>query len=293
MDYKTYLSQLSADAKADLTKRSNGAGLLHLAGHVGVLGICAVWIAQGWPFWAVVLPLYGTALVFLFTLEHECTHKTPFALDPLNEWVGRLCGVVLILPFEWFRYFHLAHHRHTNIPGKDPEIATPRPETWLQFIWYLSGLPYWGSMIRTTLRLARGQVDGDFVPDRAKPRVVREARILVGVYAIGLASLLVTPALVWLWIVPALIGQPVLRLYTLAEHGRCPQVADMFMNSRTTLTNRIVRFFAWNMPFHAEHHAYPSVPFHKLPELHEQVQDHLAVTTQGYRAFTAEYTRDL
>ena len=39
----------------------------------------------------------------------------------------------------------------------------------------------------------------------------------------------------------------------------------MLENSRTTYTNALVRFLAWNMPFHAEHHAWPSIPFHALP----------------------------
>ena len=71
--------------------------------------------------------------------------------------------------------------------------------------------------------------------------------------------------LLYVWIVPALLGQPFLRLYLLAEHGRCPLVANMLENTRTTLTNWLVRKLAWNMPYHAEHHAYPGVPFHQLP----------------------------
>ena len=82
-------------------------------------------------------------------------------------------------------------------------------------------------------------------------------------------------ALLWLWIVPLILGFPVLRLYLLAEHGRCPEVEDMFLNTRSTLTTRIVRFVAWNMPYHAEHHAMPSVPFHQLPILHDMTAAHL------------------
>lgn len=29
------------------------------------------------------------------------------------------------------------------------------------------------------------------------------------------------------------------------------------------------RKLAWNMPYHAEHHAWPSVPFHFLPFVHK------------------------
>ncbi|QMU57956.1 MAG: hypothetical protein GKR98_06935 [Boseongicola sp.] len=52
-------------------------------------------------------------------------------------------------------------------------------------------------------------------------------------------------------------------------------------------------FLAWNMPYHAEHHAYPQVPFYKLPELHELTAEHLAVTEAGYRRFMRGYVAGL
>lgn len=293
MDHRTFIASLSATEKADLTQASDPKGLLHLAGHISVLTVGATWIAQGWPLWWAMMIPHGIALVFLFTLEHECTHKTPFANKTVNEWVGRICGVLIILPFEWFRYFHLAHHRWTNIAGKDPEIAHPRPETPAQFAWFLTGLSYWWAMVLQVWRNAFGDFSADYLPERTHPRVQGEARWMIAIYAGALVSLFFTPTLLWIWIIPALLGQPFLRLYTLAEHGRCPQVADMFLNTRTTITNRIVRFLAWNMPYHAEHHAYPSVPFHKLPDLHEKVQDHLAVKADGYTQFAKEYAGNL
>ena len=78
--------------------------------------------------------------------------------------------------------------------------------------------------------------------------------------------------LLWYWVVPALLGQPMLRLYLLAEHSACPRSADMLENTRTTYTNALVRFLAWNMPFHAEHHAWPSIPFHALPQTNALVR---------------------
>ncbi|MGR3468946.1 MAG: fatty acid desaturase, partial [Shimia sp.] len=72
-----------------------------------------------------------------------------------------------------------------------------------------------------------------------------------------------------------------------------PPVANMLENSRTTFTNRVVRFLAWNMPYHAEHHAYPQVPFHQLPALHAHTARHLKSTSDGYAAFTADYAAGL
>lgn len=289
MDHKDFLSGLPPDVRAGMTERSDGRGLRHLAGHLGAILLCGGLIAAGVPGWQVLLPVQGVLLVFLFTLEHECTHRTPFASERLNTWVGRFCGLVLLLPFEWFRWFHLAHHRWTNLPGKDPELASEKPESLAAWLWHVSGLPFWGAGLRLMAALTLGRAEGDYLPEGAKARIVREARGMALVYAGLAASLIWTPALLWVWVVPALLGQPVLRLYLLAEHGDCPRVANMFENTRTTFTNRIVRALAWNMPYHVEHHVWPAVPFHRLPEVHALMRDELRVTAEGYAAFTRAY----
>ena len=287
MDHKDILAALSPADKAALTLRSDRAGLIHLAGHAGAILVTGTLIATGAPFWPLLLPVQGILLVFLFTLQHECTHKTPFATEALNEWVGRACGLVLIQPFEWFRYFHLAHHRWTNIDGQDPELAQEKPATHREWLIHVSGLPFWLAMIGVTFRLALNRERAPYLPANAVPRMQREAITLFCLYALGLAF--AGPLLFWVWILPALLGQPFLRLYLLAEHGDCPRVANMLENTRTTFTTALVRFLAWNMPYHAEHHVYPAVPFHRLPAFHTVLRDHLKVTANGYVEFTKDY----
>lgn len=272
--------------RAALAGRSDRAGLLHLAGHAGAILATGALIAAGVPGWWLLLPVHGVLLVFLFTLAHECTHQTPFASRRLNEAVGHAAGALLILPFRWFRAFHFAHHRWTNIPGRDPELAEPKPATRAAFWLHVSGLPLWRAQIATLLRLARGREDAPWLPPAARAGAEREARVLLALYAAALLTLLWSPLVLWLWILPLLLGQPVLRLYLLAEHGDCPEVADMLLNTRTTFTSRLVRFLAWNMPYHAEHHLMPQVPFHRLPALHALIRDRLGVTADGYVAFT-------
>lgn len=227
MDHKAFVSALPRDTLAALNETEDAAGLWHLAGHMAVIFGFGLWIAQGWMLWQLALVGQGIAICFLFTLEHEATHKTPFRSALLNEWVGRIAGFLIVQPFEWFRYFHLAHHRYTNMPGKDPELVSgAKPETRLAYVVHVS-------------------------------------------------------------------GQPFLRLYLLAAHGRCAFVANMFENTRSTYTNRIVRFLAWNMPYHVEHHTLPQVPFHKLPMLHTHMRDHLEITARGYGEFSADYASHL
>ncbi len=294
MDHKAFIATLPPEELSRLNRTADAPGLRHLAGHAGVILLFGTWIAQGWILWPLALVAQGIAICFLFTLEHEATHKTPFRTLWLNEWVGRICGLLIVQPFEWFRYFHLAHHRFTNLPDKDPElISGGKPETWRAYLAHVSGLPFWRAMIGQTIGNALGRDPGPYIPARARPRVAAEARWMLAAYALALASLAVTPLLFWVWMLPCVLGQPFLRLYLLAEHGRCAFVANMFENTRTTFTNRIIRFLAWNMPYHVEHHTLPNVPFHKLPALHDRMRGRHKVTAPGYAAFTADYAGHL
>ena len=289
MDHKSFLAGLPAPTKAALIEKSDPAGLRHLMGHFGAIVLCGILITTGVPGWWILLPVQGVLISFLFTLEHEATHKTPFANARLSETVGHICGFALILPFDWFRYFHLAHHRHTNIAGQDPELDGPDLTTRAAWLRHVSGLPYWRAQIGLMGALIAGRATARFLPAPALPRIIAAARWMAVGYGLTLASLLVTPLLFWVWLLPALIGQPALRLYLLAEHGDCPRVANMFENTRTTFTNRAVRALAWNMSYHVEHHVYPAVPFHKLPVLHGLMKTELRVTAEGYAAFTNAY----
>ncbi len=290
------LAALPPEVKTALTERSNAKGLRHLAAHLGLIALTGTAIALQVPFWPILMLPHGIALVFLFTLSHECTHETPFAARALNRAVGHALAPVLMLPFTWFRYFHFAHHKFTNDPARDPELAGQgRPQTWSAYLIYLSGWGYWSGSLRTLFQNAFGRLDAPYLPARQHHAMRREARVILLLYALVAASLVLSPMALWLWVLPMLLGQPALRAYLLAEHGLCPPVANMLENSRTTLTGRVVRFLAWNMPFHAEHHAFPAVPFHALPRLHTLLKEDLKSVSPGYvnfnRAYTCQLTR--
>jgi fatty acid desaturase len=282
-----------------LKETSNGPGLLRLAGHAAILLATGAVIVftQSWAVWSISTLFYGVALIFLFSLEHETIHGTAFRSPWLNAGVAEAAGLPLLLPPRYFRYFHFAHHRHTQDPSHDPELAYPKPSDWLSYAKHLSGLPYWRDAIMGLVRHAFGQVNEDFIPSGGKARVVTEARgYLVLVIALGSVSL--WRGWTWpleLWVIPALVGQPFLRAYLLAEHAACPLVADMLTNSRTTYTTAVVRLLAWNMPYHSAHHALPTVPFHRLPELNAKLAQRLRSTARGYldahRQITAAFGR--
>ena len=288
MDHKSFLKTLNAKDKARLNARSDARGLRHLMMYCAVLGVMGSWIFFALPLWQIMLIPHGILISFLFTLQHECTHNTPFKTLWLNSIMGHLVAFLLFQPFLWFRYFHLAHHKYTNIPGKDPELdGHEKPSSWGAFVRHLSTVDYWWAKVTTLIGNSVGPLTASYIPPRKRRALRAEAVLLIVAY--GVVFAMAPNALLWLWIVPLILGFPVLRLYLLAEHGRCPEVEDMFLNTRTTLTTRVVRFLAWNMPYHAEHHAMPSVPFHKLPVLHDMTAAHLGQVSDGYSGFSKSY----
>jgi fatty acid desaturase len=271
---------------------SDAAGLGRLAAQLALILAAAAGVIAAAGSWLVLpaMALEGALLVTLFAPLHETAHRTAFRSRGLNEAVSRLCGFLLLMPAEEFRHFHFAHHRHTQDPAHDPELTAPKPASLGAWLRHASGLPLWRALLRNLLRHAAGQVDEPWLPARARPALVREARLHLALYlalAAGSAAL-GTPALLLLWVGPALLGQPWLRLYLLAEHAGCPLTRDMLANTRTTLTNPVVRFLFWNMPYHAEHHALPAVPFHALPALHARLAPRLRVVSPGYLAVQRE-----
>jgi len=90
------------------------------------------------------------------------------------------------------------------------------------------------------------------------------------------------PWFVLYWLLPLFVGQPILRFILLAEHTGCSQDYNPFTNTRSTMTLLPFQFFLWNIPFHAEHHLYPSIPFHQLPRAHQQLSQYFIHVGSGY-----------
>jgi fatty acid desaturase len=281
-----------------LSRRSNARGLLQLACHCLLLCTTGflIWASRGSLWLLPAMLLHGVVLNFVFCALHESVHRTAFASRRINDAVAWVCGALLLLPAEYFRLFHFAHHRFTQDPARDPELALTPPSTVAAYLWRATGLPNWYKRITVTLRHAlTGRVSEPFVPALKRRMIVLEARILWACYAaILVTSLLLhsADALIY-WVLPVLAGQPFLRLYLLSEHAGCALNDNMFANTRTTYTNAAVRLLTWQMPFHVEHHAFPAIPFHALGEVNTLIRGRIQVSAPGYLALHRELIRRL
>ena len=170
------------------------------------------------------------------------------------------------------------------------------PSSPATYLLELSGLPWWMGKVRVFARLLRGDVSGmPYIAADALPSIRRSVALQIATYAALAAFSLWHPngLLWWNWLLPLALGQPFLRFLLMAEHNGCAYTADMTANTRTTLTVAPIRWLMWEMPFHAEHHLYPSIPFHALKRAHPLLLEHLRHCAPGYLAVHRELLADL
>ncbi len=284
-DHREALAAIPDAEMTALRRVSDRAGLIQLGGHLGLLTLTGTGILMSDGLWRIpAILVHGIVLVFLFAPLHETIHGTAFRTPWLNRLVSTVAGFVILLPPVWFSFFHFAHHRHTQDPDRDPELRGGGIADIGTYLYRLTGWPYWRGQVATIISMALGRQPPDFVPPRARPRVWREARLFLAgyVFLFGLSVLFQSALLVWLWVLPVLVGQPFLRAYLMAEHTACPLIPDMLRNTRTTFASPVVRWLAWQMPNHTAHHAAPQVPFHRLPALTDLLERQLRSTADGY-----------
>jgi fatty acid desaturase len=117
-----------------------------------------------------------------------------------------------------------------------------------------------------------------FIPDTEQGKVFRTARIWLTIYAATIAACFLTGSILPVMFIggPRLYGAYMLMVYALTQHaGLGENVLDHRLNTRTIYMNRINRFLYMNMNYHVEHHMFPMIPYHRLPELHEQIKHDL------------------
>jgi len=262
-----------------LKQRADGPAWLFLAGHAAFLTLTTLLVraAMGTAWLIPAMATQGIGIVHLFSAQHEFAHRTAFRTRWLNDLFGSVFGTLIMLPHVNFRWEHTDHHSFTQATGRDPQLI-PQPKSLWAYGSYLSTIPYWRGFLRPFVRHLFGVVtleERRFTPASELWKSIWEARAMGAVYAAAVALSLVlhTSVLLYYWLLPRLMAEPFMRFVRMTEHvGRPVDEPDLLLNSRTCLTWAPLRWLAWNMPFHAEHHLCPGVPFHALPALHAQLR---------------------
>ena len=280
------IAELGLDRKSlkELMRRSNAVPLRRLAlcsialGFLGYLYVSAM----GSRWFLPALFLFGSTLsLTVYSLSHECSHGTVFRSRWLNETIFWATSLLFGQEVLYRRYSHAAHHTHTMFVGHDAQLPFAQPVGLkAYFLWY-SGVLYHSQFLRVLFLHSLGRFSDktrSFTPPEELPRMVRNSRLFIVIYA-GAAAVswyFSTSVLLWIWLLPKLAGDPVMLTYAGSQHFEKEEnTIDLRRSTRSLRPNRLIDLFYWNMSFHIEHHLYPTVPFFALPKLNALIKDRL------------------
>ncbi|WP_033318285.1 fatty acid desaturase family protein [Streptomyces yerevanensis] len=269
----------------ELMRRSDGPAIRDTVIWLGAMAVFGTLGAVFWgnwlavPFFAAYGVLYGSASDSRW---HECGHGTAFKNRRLDDAVYWLASFMVMRNPTVSRWSHTRHHTDTLILGRDPEIQVMRPARLARLLANFLGLVDVPLALRDTLLHAFGRLTAEqrtYVPDTERAKVFRTARVWLAIYAAVIAACVLTGSILPAMFVglPRMYGGYMLYVYGLTQHaGMGENVLDHRLNTRTVHMNRINRFLYWNMNYHVEHHMFPMIPYHRLPELHEEIKHELA-----------------
>lgn len=235
-----------------------------------------------WGTWWAVLPYLAYAILYASTADsrwHEAGHGTAFRTDWMNSFLYEVASFMVMRESTVWRWSHTRHHSDTIIVGRDPEIAVPRPPDVKGLIMSIFALPTYPRYFQRLVMHSLGKMTEDekqFIPESEFGKIFFKARIHLAIYVGVVVLAIATSSILPLLFVglPHLFGTWLMLVYGHTQHtGLAENVLDHRLNCRTVRMNRLNRFLYWNMNYHIEHHMYPLVPYHALPELHEEVCD--------------------
>lgn len=225
--------------------------------YVGVLAFAVLAWLRWW--WLTPLVVFGI-FVAVVTVTHDVVHRTIGLSAQATSWALFATGLVLLESGHAYRATHLQHHRLFPHPD-DPE-GYPARLSMIGAICYgpifLARLWWWS--------YRRG---------RDRRWLLAEAAAPIAALAGGVLAWPCTPG-VLAYALMAIAGSWVYPLLTVYlphhDYGETP------LTQTRTLRGRIIPAIFLELTYHLEHHLYPQVPSHHLPELARRLDGYLAAS---------------
>lgn len=235
-----------------------------------------------WGSWWAIFPYAIYSVLYASTSDsrwHESGHGTAFRTDWMNTALYEIASFMVMRESIVWRWSHTRHHSDTIIVGRDPEIPVPLPPDLAAIVMKFFNLRIYPRYFMSIVAHSFGHMSAPektFIPSTEFPKVFVRARIYTAIYVAVITLSVWDRSILPLMFVgfSNFFGTWLLPVYSLTQHaGLAENVLDHRLNCRTVYMNPIHRYLYWNMNYHVEHHMFPLVPYHALPELHKAVKE--------------------
>lgn len=272
------------DEKA-LMRREREVAEKHM-GHVpwGSVVWCFTNLAIWFSLWPLVMfgvvPLWlgflvaacNVALCYLPSHEaqHDIIARPGEPLRWLNELVGTISTIPLVLPYGTAKLTHLEHHKHANDPARDPDYSTRAPSARRAL---LAGL-------RNRQPRASGGTEkyGEILQAMGTPQagrailvsVVWELSFYAILFALAWTGFALEAALLW-WL-PRHIGLSYIQFYLSWAPHHPGKRTGRYRDTRAW-RSRFGNIASMGMQYHVIHHLYPRIPLMRTPAAYWEMRD--------------------
>jgi fatty acid desaturase len=241
--------------------------------------LALTWFYADLPLWFSA-PAVAVLLAWYSSLQHETIHNHPTPYKRLNALVASV-PLSLWIPYGIYRDTHLLHHqnrgRHLTDPKLDPESFYLEHGTAARRNRVLR------AVYRANTTLAGRMLFGPFLAAYAfwAPQVVElkagdHSRAAIWArHVLGVAAVLVwvvgichIPA----WVYLTLMVYPSVSLGQLRSFAEHRAHADPHQRTTVVEAHPLLALIFLNNNLHIAHHAYPKLPWYRLPETWRQMR---------------------
>ena len=239
------------------------------------IGNLIAWLAL-WPLVLMdIIPLWlGFILATLnvslsYLPSHEAQHNIIAGkgqpLRWLNELVGHLSTIPLVLPYRVLRHTHYEHHSHTNDPQLDPDFNIHADSGW-HFLWK--------SIMNRQPESGRSEAYPETLKRTGNEHMILDAVIYQTVYltimfTLAWSGYAIEAALLW-W-VPKQIAITYIEYYLSWAPHHPSKEQGRYADTRG-FKSRLGNLLSMGMQYHIIHHLYPRIPLSLTPAAYRELK---------------------
>lgn len=216
------------------------------------------------PLW-IAFPIATANIMLCYLPSHEAQHdiiaRPGDMLRWLNQLVGHVSTIPLVMPYSVLRLTHLEHHKHTNDPELDPDIHSRAPDL-ATFLWR-----------SLQSRQPGGASNANYAKtlQRIGTPEARRAMLLGLVYQLTYLAILFTMS--WsghaieaalLWWLPRHIAFTYIGLF-LSWAPHFPATETGRYRDTRAFRSQLGNIGSMGMQYHIVHHLHPRIPLTRTP----------------------------